>query len=317
MYLDGYNPTAIGDVLKKEGITDARGRQRPFNYTSINYILTNEKYSGDLLLQKYYSTDFLNKKKEINDGRAPQYYVENSHDPIVPKEIFNQVQAERKRRDGMVLQRKNKLSGKIFCGECGSQYYRFDLPEGGVYWRCGAGWRDPYKDVTCIDRSNNIIEEELQRCSAEAFNLLPNDYDDMIRLQERLKWVTMAEIERKIMEQKEPDEELLNQKAEVAERQMEIRNLIRRTQFIMGRDAWVEDEDVACEDPERFFRITGANYDIGPVRSYDETEVSLFIDRIIVHPETLEVRFKGGVVETVPWRRLNYKKAKEIGLIEE
>lgn len=48
----------------------------------------NEKYAGDLLLQKFYTVDFLIKKVAVNNGQVPQYYVEKSHLPVIPKEIF-------------------------------------------------------------------------------------------------------------------------------------------------------------------------------------------------------------------------------------
>lgn len=57
-----------------------------------------EKYIGDALLQKTYTVDFLSKKRVVNNGIVPQYYVENSHEPIIPREIFMQVQEELVRR---------------------------------------------------------------------------------------------------------------------------------------------------------------------------------------------------------------------------
>lgn len=58
-------------------------------------ILRNEKYIGDALLQKTYMVDFLNKKRVKNKGIVPQYYVENSHEAIIPRDIFMRVQEER------------------------------------------------------------------------------------------------------------------------------------------------------------------------------------------------------------------------------
>ena len=55
-------------------------------------MLRNEKYMGDVLLQKTYTSDFLSKKKVKNLGELPQYYVENNHEPIIPRETFQQAQ---------------------------------------------------------------------------------------------------------------------------------------------------------------------------------------------------------------------------------
>jgi len=57
-------------------------------------ILTNEKYIGDALLQKTYTTDFLTKKRIKNNGTVPQYYVEGNHEAIIPKDLFLLVQKE-------------------------------------------------------------------------------------------------------------------------------------------------------------------------------------------------------------------------------
>ena len=62
--------------------------------STINKILRNEKYIGDALLQKTYTTDFLNKTRVKNNGLVPQYYVEDNHEAIIPKEIYLQVQEE-------------------------------------------------------------------------------------------------------------------------------------------------------------------------------------------------------------------------------
>jgi hypothetical protein len=61
-------------------------------------MLQNEKYVGDALLQKTYTIDFLEKKRVINNEIVPQYYVENSHEAIIPRDLHMQVQEEIKRR---------------------------------------------------------------------------------------------------------------------------------------------------------------------------------------------------------------------------
>ena len=64
-------------------------------------ILTNEKYKGDALLQKTFTVDFLQKKMKANEGEIPQYYVENSHPPIIEPEEWNYVQMEMARRKAL------------------------------------------------------------------------------------------------------------------------------------------------------------------------------------------------------------------------
>ena len=59
--------------------------------TNIKQILKNEKYMGDALLQKTYTEDVFSKKRVKNDGTVPQYYVEDNHEAIIPKEVFHEV----------------------------------------------------------------------------------------------------------------------------------------------------------------------------------------------------------------------------------
>lgn len=109
----------IKKKLNDLGITTAYGNK--WNTTStIMDMLTNEKYIGDALLQKTFTTDFLTKQKKKNEGELPQYYVEGHHEAIISKEVFEYVgqklQSQTSRRVSV------PLSGKIFCGVCGERF---------------------------------------------------------------------------------------------------------------------------------------------------------------------------------------------------
>lgn len=56
---------------------------------------------GYALLQKTFTEDVLTKRRIENDGSVPQYYVENSHEAIISKELYHEVQAEMARRSAM------------------------------------------------------------------------------------------------------------------------------------------------------------------------------------------------------------------------
>ena len=118
----------------------------------IRNILTNEKYIGDALLQKTYITNCIEKKVVKNPGDRPMYYVENHHEAIIPKVIFQRVQEEMIRRSSKrkVMQRSGKteqgkysskyaLSEILVCGECGTPYKRCTWARNGkkrIVWRC-------------------------------------------------------------------------------------------------------------------------------------------------------------------------------------
>ena len=69
-------------------------------------MLRNEKYIGDTLLQKTYTEDVLTKKRVVNDGTVPQYYIEKDHAAIVSREAFYEARAELERRRILRICRK-------------------------------------------------------------------------------------------------------------------------------------------------------------------------------------------------------------------
>ena len=74
-YLEGLSMDKIATGLERDGILTGAGGKR-WHTSTINKILRNEKYIGDALLQKTYTTDFLNKTRVKNNVLVPQYYVE-------------------------------------------------------------------------------------------------------------------------------------------------------------------------------------------------------------------------------------------------
>lgn len=146
-YLEGANYKEISAGLEADGVLTAAGNPR-WHASTLKKILTNEKYMGDALLQKTYTVDCLSKKRVANDGTVPQYYVNNDHEAIIPRELFARVQEEMKRRanirqgmDGKrrVYSSKYALSSIVFCGHCGDMYRRTHWNNHGkkqIVWRC-------------------------------------------------------------------------------------------------------------------------------------------------------------------------------------
>lgn len=84
-YLEGASLIQIGCGLEADGILTGAGKTK-WRPEALRKILQNEKYIGDALLQKTYTVDFLYKKRVQNDGIVPQYYVKNSHEPIIHRD---------------------------------------------------------------------------------------------------------------------------------------------------------------------------------------------------------------------------------------
>ena len=97
MYLSGMGVGAIAKRLINDSVPSLSGKR--WRTATIYGILRDEKYIGNLLLQKTYRVDYLTKKKAINRGELPQYLVTKAHEPIIDETTFNKAQEEIARRE--------------------------------------------------------------------------------------------------------------------------------------------------------------------------------------------------------------------------
>lgn len=136
-YLSGMGKTAIANKLFEMNIPTKGGGL--WTAESIRIILTNEKYCGDLLLQKSFRNNHIEKRKTANHGELPQYFVEDAHEPIIDKETFLTVQGllKENQRFTPAVSTTNTypLTGMIHCSCCG-KYYRRKVQPYRVIWIC-------------------------------------------------------------------------------------------------------------------------------------------------------------------------------------
>ena len=196
-FLEGYSPKMIADGLMEDGICTPSGGEKWYPST-VASILENEKYAGDLLMQKWYVEDYLTHKCVKNSGEKPQYFVEDDHDPIVPKAVFYQVQGEKKRRSGLAkdpskLRFGNRLAlnGRLICGKCGRTLKRYvKADEELTDWRCRqralVKKTDFHENVESRCDCRIVREVEVQRAVVMAFNELPRRREELVVQRERL-----------------------------------------------------------------------------------------------------------------------------------
>ena len=123
LYLDGMSLNMIVDRLNEKGLT-TKGSNSPYRKEVVQRILTNEKYTGDALLQKTYVTDCITKKTRKNNGELPMYLVKNHHEPIISRADFNQVQEEMARRSA-----KRAIADKLTKTEQGKYSAKYALSD--------------------------------------------------------------------------------------------------------------------------------------------------------------------------------------------
>ncbi|MDL2292565.1 recombinase family protein [Acholeplasma sp. OttesenSCG-928-E16] len=119
LFLEDNCCFAISKRLNQLGIPSP-GNKR-WRKNTVHSILSNEKYKGDALLQKKYTVNIFTKKTAINDGKLPQYYIENSHEGIVSKKVFDEVQ-KRLCFQSTDTSSIHTFSGKLVCSLCGKKY---------------------------------------------------------------------------------------------------------------------------------------------------------------------------------------------------
>lgn len=154
-YLNGTGPTRIARELGRDKVKVVTGSTK-WHTSTIDKILRNKKYKGDAL--------FLNKTRAKNEGQVPQYYIEESHLPIIQPEMWEAVQLETERRKKHIEQHKlqnydygledTAFAGRVICVECGCAYQRKTWHSNSKpvrLWQCGSKYREKGK-VGCNNR---------------------------------------------------------------------------------------------------------------------------------------------------------------------
>ena len=193
LFLSGTPVRGIQEYLNANSVPNINGESK-WARSAIDSILTNEKYCGDVLLQKTYIDDCINKKVKKNTGQLPMYLVQNHHEGIISHETFDAAQAEIARRSaGKSPSKKNSptgrsrysskyaLSDRLYCGECGTRYQRctWRNRDGSkrIVWRCVS--RVDYGNKYCHD-SPTLDEEPLHRAILAAINSAVKDKDNIV-----------------------------------------------------------------------------------------------------------------------------------------
>ena len=137
-YLRGDGIETITKKLNEEGVLTQKGFH--WHKASVERLLRNYTYTGNLLLQRYYSENHITKRKTDNNGELPKYLVRNAHEAIISEDAYTAVQEEIKRRAEKYKPGKKQnapypFTGKIVCANCGSHYRRKTTATGTV-WIC-------------------------------------------------------------------------------------------------------------------------------------------------------------------------------------
>ncbi|MCL2521324.1 MAG: recombinase family protein [Erysipelotrichales bacterium] len=177
----GFNINDIRKTLESNNIK--RHDDKPFSYSGIQYLLTNEKYCGDALLGKTVCVDYLTKKIVKNDNISDKYYVSNNHEPIISRELFEDVQLilnSKVQLRGNNQTSKYPLTGILYCPKCGRTLKRQQIIRKNkkVYiLNCNHQLHNPFICKSYSPRYDLILESTIDSVKELFSN---DDYLDVI-----------------------------------------------------------------------------------------------------------------------------------------
>jgi site-specific DNA recombinase len=299
----------IARGLEADGILNGAGNER-WHTSNINQILRNEKYIGDALLQKTYTVDFLTKKRVKNTGIVPQYYVENSHKPIIPREIFMQVQEELIRRRCVHTSKNGKkrsfssnhcFAQMIICSNCGEVFRRIHWNNRGkksIVWRCVS--RLENTGLFCDART--VLESTIEQVLVRAINQTLCDKNTFLSiLKENIETVlshendtTLADIDKRLAELQSELVKLASSKADYEKVGYEIYRLRDEKQKIQMDNINREEVKKRIADMDAFLREQPTS-----INKYDEQLVRRLIEKVTVYEDKFTVEFKSGATVDV------------------
>ena len=303
-YLEGASLQEIGKGLEADGILTGAGKKK-WRPETVQKILRNEKYIGDALQQKTYTVDFLNKKRVKNTGIMPQYYVEGSHEPIIPRDIYMRVQEEMLRRANLhsgqerkkrVYSSKYALSSIVYCSKCGEIYRRIQWNAHGkryVVWRCCT--RVENGPDACD--ADSIKEEELQKAVVQAINKALGKRDSVkdalaANVETALTeadGISIDEIDARLEELQKELLKVANSRGNYDSITDEICRLREVKQSAMVDSAEREGLKLRIDEMRQFLDEQTEN-----ITEYDEQLTRRLIEKITVYEDHFTVEFKSG-----------------------
>ena len=322
-YLSGASFRMIKDRLEAEQIPNVTGGPQ-WTITAIRSILTNEKYCGDVLLQKTYISDCISRKVIRNTGQLPMYLVQNHHEGIVERKTFDAVQAEMARRSaGKSPSKKNAptgmtsyaskyaLSERLVCGECGTLHRRCTWSKQGrkrIVWRCVS--RLDYGTKYCHN-SPTLDEEPLQKAILAAINSVMSQKSTLIRqitsaMEMELAPVpgesmSLADIERRLDELNDQTRELVAESARAEDATActaQLRAVMNEAAVLKEKRALIEEQRQSNAQAVR--RIEDAAAAMAQasthISEWDEALIRQLVDTVKVNSaEKITVFLRGGV----------------------
>jgi len=301
MFLSGNGYQRISEICSKK----YSEYKEKFSYYGISYILSNEKYIGDSVYQKTFTANNLPFKKLKNNGQLNKYHIQNTHEAIISKELFEKAQALIKSRKHNNITSEYAFKSRIICAVCGSKYKR-KICRSKVFWVCR-------KHDTLADSCNSkrLTENSIVEAFLRLSNKLQSNYKQiLVPLQIALRDLKLRrfsgnsnamEIHKEIAKLKEQTHVLARLKAKgfldnakYLEQTSELNVKVNKLQLELKKITHIDDEDETLEQIEMLIDYFKKQDDL--ITEFDESAFEFLIEKIVVISQNeLEFHVIGGL----------------------
>ena len=319
-YLTGASLRMIKDELEQQGVKCFEDSPE-WTISRIRSILQNEKYCGDVLMQKTFRQDFINRKAIKNTGQLPMYLIENHHEGIVSREKYDAVQAEMARRNAAKSPSKNAVTGmasyaskyalseRLVCGECGTLYRRCTWTRNGekrVVWRCVS--RLDYGKKYCHN-SPTLDEAPLQQAILAVLNTAMADKNSLIRqITDAMETeiipfpggtMSLGDIERRLRELEQQFQTLLEKATDdPAAYGGQFKEILDEQTFLKEKRAGIlADNSEQAKANQRILDAAQTLENASPhITEWDESAVRQLVETVkVLSKDEIAVTMKGGI----------------------
>lgn len=276
MYISGYGAQAIANVLNAEGIVNARGGIWRSN--TLLKLISNEKYMGDSIMGKVVQKQGV--KFDNSDGQfGERYYIENSHESIVSRDVWQRAQDIRQqRKNPKLVGQQNTVypfTGLIECGKCHA-HFRHKINSSGQkwaspIWMCSTQYINGKAACDCTRIKDSVLKEKFVEAYNEFVTARPQS-SSVIAMQEIIDKLQKEEADLAALALKH-----LLPVSTLHSEQRRIRARIRELRQQIAEQSTVSDSDYT------------------PITEFSEEKLKKFIKKVIVSDGTVAFLFYNGI----------------------
>ena len=301
MFLSGIGYQRISEICQNQYFQ----YKETFSYYGILYILSNEKYIGDSIYQKTFTTNTLPYKKLQNSGQLNKYYIQGTHEAIISREIFEKTQILIESRKHNNVKSESIFKGKIMCANCGSKYKR-KICRNKVFWVC-------YKHDNFAESCNSkrITENSVKTTFLKLCNKLLHNYKSVLvplytalhdlKLHKFNGNSNVMDIHKEIAKLREQTHVLARLKtkgfldnAKYLEQTTELTAKISKLQSELKKLTRSDDEDETLEQIEMLIDFFENRKE--PITEFEESAFENIVEKIVViNRNELEFHLIGGL----------------------